>query len=208
MTEAAFDNEHWRFTDLDLIEVSSRGRVRTTQGKLLSTESRHEGYPVVSHRGVQYKVHRLVAAAFIGPIPPGLVVNHLDGCKANNAVENLEICTVQENNRHAQMTGLMASGSRNGMHTKPSGRRFGQRSNFCKLTPEQVVEIKRRADLGELPQDIAPDFGVGRLTVWQIKTGRRWAHLFGGINLPRKTDRRRRTIPLSPLPIMNKEPER
>ena len=52
------------------------------------------------------KVHTLVAEQFIGPIPEGLVVNHIDGDKHNNHADNLEIVTVEKNNNHAHSIGL------------------------------------------------------------------------------------------------------
>ena len=51
------------------------------------------------------KGHRLMLNAWIGE-QPNLVVNHKDGNKQNNALSNLEWCTVAENNTHAIQTGL------------------------------------------------------------------------------------------------------
>lgn len=61
----------------------------------------------------KFNVHVLVAAAFLGPRPHGLVINHVDGNRRNNNATNLEYCTQAENYRHAQKLGLGANIGRN-----------------------------------------------------------------------------------------------
>lgn len=51
-------------------------------------------------------VHRLVARAFIGPVPSGKQVNHKDADRENNSADNLEYCTLQENISHAMKLGI------------------------------------------------------------------------------------------------------
>jgi hypothetical protein len=48
-----------------------------------------------------YRVHTMVALAFLGPRPDGLQINHIDGDCQNNAASNLEYCTASENMKHA-----------------------------------------------------------------------------------------------------------
>lgn len=71
------------------------------KGGLKSERLSREGYYEVTlnknGKAKRYKVHRLIAQAFIGEIPKGYCVNHKDECKTNNAVDNLEIVTIGYN---------------------------------------------------------------------------------------------------------------
>lgn len=84
--------------------VSTHGRVRGPQGKILKSGS-SRGYPIIniSGRGT-IAVHLLVALAFL-PLRKENV-NHKDGDKTNNHLSNLEFCTRSENQQHAVNLGL------------------------------------------------------------------------------------------------------
>lgn len=76
-----------------LWEVSNLGRVRK-DGEIYKLKSDDIGRQYV-HQFI--RVHRLVAELFIGPIPNGYVVDHIDTDVTNNRVDNLRICTQYEN---------------------------------------------------------------------------------------------------------------
>lgn len=106
-------------------EISSLGRLRNLDGKILSQTLSKTGY--YSHatkiggrsgQSICFKIHRLVADAFL-PKPEDYIlewskgtkygkvqVNHKDGNKLNNTVANLEWCTGSENVKHSFECGL------------------------------------------------------------------------------------------------------
>jgi hypothetical protein len=92
----------------------------------------------------------MVACAFLGAIPRGLVVNHVDGNKTNNSAKNLEYVRPIENTRHAIATGLMPM-------NQPQYRR--------KLQPEQIAELILLRRQGRSMSSLAKQFHVSRSTV-------------------------------------------
>ena len=52
------------------------------------------------------RIHCLVTEAFLGPRPYKYDINHIDGNKLNNRLDNLEYCSKSDNVRHAYKTGL------------------------------------------------------------------------------------------------------
>ena len=92
--------------------VSKRGTVawRTTTERECAWNVTRTGYAIV-HLTVDGArrtptVHELVMAAFVGPRPEGMQVNHINGVKQDNRVGNLEYVTCRENHLHAVRTGL------------------------------------------------------------------------------------------------------
>lgn len=162
------DYMEWRTVQKnDHYEVSDNGEVRSlVTGKTLAQVKNNRGYYLVSlwrnNKGRMELVHRLVAEAFI-PNPLGKrTVNHKDGDKSNNSVENLEWMTGQENMSHASASGLLRS---------------GENHQNAKLTKDQVRFIKdnyrpRDREFGQCA--MARKFGVSQHAVYDVLRGATW----------------------------------
>lgn len=104
--------ERWRnIEDYPHYRVSSAGRVKNrTTGHVLKPSMDRHGYLQVILCGNGPKranrIHRLVAKEFVDGYENNLQVNHIDGNKRNNRVENLEWVTPSENTLHAYELGL------------------------------------------------------------------------------------------------------
>ena len=87
-------------------QVSSEGRYRNSRGRISHGTARLSGYCEVCICGSLYRVHRLVAHAFLGPPPSeeAWQVNHIDGNCSNNRKDNLEWVSQSENVRHSYAT--------------------------------------------------------------------------------------------------------
>lgn len=91
-----------------LSHINNLGRLRPEciLGIRLSDRGYHSAVLYNNGKPKSFRVHQLVARAFI-PNPNNKPhVNHLDGVKGNNLVENLEWVTISENAKHAFKTGL------------------------------------------------------------------------------------------------------
>lgn len=94
--------------------VYQDGRVYSINRNIyLKTCKDNKGYLRIglSNNGVSktYKLHRLIAEMFIPKVEGKTQVNHINGIKDDNRLQNLEWCTKSENSIHAVKTGLMQS---------------------------------------------------------------------------------------------------
>ena len=167
MWRAIPDYEGW-------YEVSDWGRFKrikayntTFVGRILKERVGNKGYHLVTlSKNGECRVlsaHRVVAAAFIGPCPEGIQVNHIDGNKMNNHIENLEYVTQSENISHAYRIGIKSQ--------------EGENNNASKLTVDKVHKIREMLRDGCAYVSIAPLFNVSVAAFGHIARGERWAWL-------------------------------
>lgn len=159
-------------------EVSETGGVRRIESmRPLSPGRTPKGYRfIVLHANgtkTTRLVHRLVVDAFITPLHGAMQVNHINGIKGDNRVENLEACTASENCRHSYT--VLGNDSLNRTATKVRGSANGG----AKITEEHVREIRERSAAGAATALLASEYGVCITHTQRIITGRKWAHLPG-----------------------------
>ncbi|WP_418583421.1 HNH endonuclease [Holdemanella porci] len=172
----------WKFIrDSNFYQVNEYGNIRRVSGKIMRKDGKSfsikesnvktfvskDGYEIVPLKlDIRSKllVHRVVLEAFC-PVENmiNLDVNHIDGNKLNNNLNNLEWCTKHENMQHAMRIGLF----------NPQNR-CGEKHPMCKLSSDDVEEIKRLIKSGNLTQHkIAEIYNVSDCTISEIKTGRK-----------------------------------
>lgn len=165
----------------DYYEVSCLGNIRSidrvdnrnhkVKGRLLSKTKDKDGYLQVglslNGKMVKRKVHRLVALAFISNVENKLEVNHIDGNKENNNVDNLEWSTSSENKKHAYDIGL-----KNAI--------IGESQFKSKLTEDDVIWIRNNHIVNDIYfGDIAMSkkFNVSKSTINLIVHRKLWKHI-------------------------------
>lgn len=159
-----------------LYEVSDKGRVRSLHrkrlrdGGIIKLQKHPQGYLRVAiykdKKGKNRLIHRLVLTSFSDGPKIGLVINHKDGNKSNNNIENLEWVTLKQNTAHA-------------INTKLSVNSFcgkGEKHGMAKLNEAQVREIKLLYPT-ILEKELAVKYSVTTETIYNILAGRTWKHV-------------------------------
>lgn len=175
------DEEEWR--DIQgyegLYKVSNFGRVKSLKRKALNgvalrpikerflSGGRLNGYLLanLSKNGKtkSFRIHRLVAEAFILNPKNKLQVNHINGIKSDNRASNLEWATSHENQSHAWKTGL--------------NTHKGESCRFATLRETEVLEIKYLITMGFYQKEIAIAYGVTSSAISCIRHGKSWGWL-------------------------------
>jgi hypothetical protein len=111
-------------------------------------------------------VHRLVAEHFLENPDLLTQVNHKDGDRLNNTLENLEWCSPSYNALHSVSIGL---------HTFPPNWRIGEDNNRSKLSDEKVRLIRlEEIDYKQKPWE---KYGIKQCTYINVKAMRSWKHV-------------------------------
>ena len=115
-------------------------------------------------------VHRLVAIAFIPNPENKPQVNHKNGVKYINVLDNLEWATNSENVKHAFDTGLKFS-------------KLGEDNSLSIYTEKQIRKVCKLLEQGMSNKEISKKTGVERKYITDIKKGRRWKHISKNYNI-------------------------
>lgn len=137
--------------------------------KLKPSLNIRDGYLIVSlmKDGKKYtkNVHRLVALTLISNSENLEQVNHINGIKTDNSIQNLEWCSPSHNTKHSFDMGLQ----------KP---KIGEEVGNSKLIEEQVIEIRELYRTGNYTQkQLGEMFGVSRSLICFIVRNRNWTHI-------------------------------
>ncbi len=112
---------------------------------------------ILSSNGIAKKhfVHRLISFTFLNPVKGKEIVNHKDGNKLNNRVDNLEWCTMSENTKHAFDMGLAV----------PSNKLINT------LPIEEIVSKYRYRSSESGIIALAKEYGVSKSLIYNIIKG-------------------------------------
>jgi len=151
-------------------EVSELGNVRNKKRDSILKTKDNNGYRQLklSKNGVNkmYSVHRIVAEAFIPNPENKPCVNHKNGIKSDNRVENLEWVTRSENDIHAYKLGLKT------VNKNPN---YGSKNGNSKLNEIKVKEIREKYLSGRYTQQkIADEYNVSQHTISGIVLNKIW----------------------------------
>lgn len=147
----------------------SKGRFRSLKGKIAKQATSLNGYKFVgltsnNVRKIHY-IHRLVSEHFIEREKNKEWVNHIDGDKTNNNIDNLEWCTPSENIKHAYDNNL-------NVHFK------GVSFPLSKLDDDKVKEIRiSYSSNRKNRKQLADKYNVSAGTIAKVVNNETWKHV-------------------------------
>ena len=165
------NEEVWKdIPDCEGYQVSNKGNVKSFKRenpRMLKTSLCSMGYPMVglsiNGKTKSKRVHRIVAETFISNPEGKPNINHINGIKTDNRVENLEWCTQKENIHHSEKNGLAK-------HAR------GEKNGLSKLSSEDVFIIKTEMK-NDSVKKICEAFNISSGTVSKIRNNKMWKHI-------------------------------
>ena len=150
-------------------QINNKGDIRHKDrlDKYLKPAKNRKGYLTVglwgNHKGNTFRVHRLVAQVFIPNPENKPQINHINGIKTDNRVENLEWVNNSENVRHADKLGLRRCVK-------------GEKHYMCKLSETDIEAIRksyifRHPEFGTVA--LAKKYGVSQQHISNILNNRK-----------------------------------
>ncbi len=148
--------------------ITINNKLSFKKGKIMVVSENNKEYKQISlsknNKLKTFKIHRLIALAFI-PNPNNYpYVNHIDGNKKNNNIINLEWCTAQMNIKHAYDMGLMNA---------PKGKNSGA----SKLKDEDILNIFILNKEGLGHRKIAKIYNISRVAIKIVLQRKSWRHI-------------------------------
>lgn len=159
--------------------VSEEGEVKNLEtGKIRKLHLGTHGYYSVNTRKYSTLVHRMVAEIYIENPDGKEQVNHKDGNKLNNRVDNLEWCTRSENMVHAAKNDLLVLNCN-----------YGEECNLTKYTSEQIISLCEDLQAGMRNVDAARKHEIPASYVKTIRAGKQWKAITSQYNMikPRRS---------------------
>jgi hypothetical protein len=138
---------------------------KTRKGiRILKSTVGKNGYPMLDlckdGEIKRFLVHRLIAQTLLPNPNNKEQVNHINGNKLDNRLENLEWNTRSENQKHAIKIGLRSA--------------KGEKNSQCKITEQEVLYIRNSEEKGSI---LAKKLNISQTTISQIRNGKTWTHI-------------------------------
>jgi len=196
------DVEIWKFIkNFECYQISNYGRIKSfkryggTDVRILEQSKDNDGYFIVGlHKNGKRqnkKVHKLMYTHFIGLIPKGFVIHHLD-FTTNNFLENFQVMTRSE---HQKLHNPKGEKNPNyGKHLSEKTKKLmsetwkekskngelnnkGEDNGRAILKEQDVTQIRKLSGEGLTNVEIAKMFGVNQQTISKIKNRKLWKHI-------------------------------
>lgn len=139
--------------------IKSKNGKCLKKGRILQKFKTKKGYLQTSlskdTKRLNTGIHRVVALAFIPNPENKPQVNHINGIKTDNRVENLEWCTNKENQIHA-------------VKNKLSKHNLAEKHHNSKLTNEDVIKVRQLHSIGFKNHELAKDYNISRTAMSNI----------------------------------------